>query len=518
MNIILTGFMGTGKTTVGRILAERLAMAFVDTDELIVERDGRSISDIFAQEGQRRFRAWEATIAEELAERQGMVIATGGRLMLDPDNAAALGQTGPVFCLTATPEEILTRLATDGNRRPLLAGADPEARVRQLLQQRAPLYGRFRPVNTVGRSPAAVADEIITLIEQGLDEQITVTHPGGQYEVRVGYDLLPTVRELAGLRGPVAVVSDQHVSALYRERLGAVDCWVRIPAGEQHKTLTTLQWIQEQLLAGGLDRQGTVVALGGGVVGDVAGFAAATYMRGVELVQCPTSLLAMVDASVGGKTGVDLPQGKNLVGAFKQPRMVIADVGVLATLPAAEFAAGMAEVVKAGLIGDAALWAELESGRWEGDARTHPELQPLVARAIRVKRDVVEEDPFERGRRAVLNLGHTFAHAIEQLSNYTIRHGEAVAIGLVAAARLSAALGHCLPELVERIEALLTRLDLPSRIPGLEPAALLRAMYSDKKKARDRLRFILLRDIGDVFISSDVPIAAVLAVLSDLQR
>lgn len=523
-NIILTGFMGTGKTTVGRLLAERLGMAFVDTDELIVARDGRSISDIFEQEGELFFRELEGEIAAELAGRQGLVIATGGRLMLDRENAAVLGGTGPVFCLTAALEAILARLAPDGERRPLIKGDDPEGRVRQLLEVRAPLYGRFRPVETTGKSPEEVAGVIVKLIGQGLEERITISHPSGQYEVVVGYDLLPGLRERAGLAGPVAVVVDERVWALYYDRFGdggeaGVDCWIKVPVGEQHKTLGTVGMIYEGLLAGGIDRQGTVVALGGGVVGDMAGFAAATYMRGVEFVQCPTTLLAMVDASVGGKTGVDLPQGKNLVGAFKQPRMVLADVGTLATLPREEFAAGMAEVVKHGLIGDPDLWAQLEDGHWngeDGDARTHPDLQGLVAQAIRVKRDVVEEDPFERGRRAVLNLGHTFGHAIEQVSGYTIRHGEGVAMGLVAAARLSADLGHCGLGLVERIEGLLTRLGLPTRIPGLEAAALLRAMGSDKKKMGGRLRFVLLRDVGEVFVSGEVEEEAVLGVLEEL--
>lgn len=527
-NIILTGFMGTGKTTVGRLLAERLGMAFVDTDELIVARDGRAISDIFEQEGELFFRDLEGEVAAELAGRQGLVIATGGRLMLDRENAAVLGRTGHVFCLRAAPEVILARLAPDGDRRPLIKGDDPEGRVRELLRVRAPLYGRFRPVETTGKSPEEVAEVIVGLIERGLEERIRVRHPAGEYEVVVGYDLLPELRERAGLVGPVAIVTDEIVWALYYDRfvdsgvgngVRGVDCWVKVPAGEQHKTLGTMQMIYEQLLAGGIDRQGTVVALGGGVVGDMAGFAAATYMRGVDFVQCPTTLLAMVDASVGGKTGVDLPQGKNLVGAFKQPRMVLADVGTLATLPREEFAAGMAEVVKHGLIGDRDLWAQLEDGHWngeDGDARTHPDLQGLVAQAIRVKRDVVEEDPFERGRRAVLNLGHTFGHAIEQVSGYTIRHGEGVAMGLVAAARLSADLGHCGPGLVERIEGVLTRLGLPTRIPGLEPAALLRAMGSDKKKAGGRLRFILLRDVGEVFVSGEVEEEAVLGVLEEL--
>ena len=290
---------------------------------------------------------------------------------------------------------------------------------------------------------------------------------------------------------------------------------------EIEDTFDIVRALYEGLLAAGLDRQGTIVALGGGVVGDVAGFVAASYLRGVDLVLCPTSLLAMVDASIGGKTGVDLPQGKNLVGAFKQPRAVVADVATLVTLPAAEFTAGLAEVAKHGLIADPLLWQRLMMEEWHIDPRhlasdrlLRADLQSLLVRAIRVKRDVIEEDPFEVGRRAVLNLGHTFAHAIEQVSGYAVRHGDAVAMGLVAAARLSAALEECSPSLPRLVEAVLARLGLPTHIPpALDPAALYAAMGSDKKKEAGRLRFILLHDIGDVFVRADVPPGAVLEVL-----
>lgn len=276
------------------------------------------------------------------------------------------------------------------------------------------------------------------------------------------------------------------------------------------------------MLAAGIDRTGAILALGGGVVGDTAGFAAATYMRGIDFVLCPTTLLAMVDASIGGKTGVDLPQGKNLVGAFKQPRAVLADIDTLATLPAAEFRAGLAEVAKHGLIADPVLWQRLTIEDWSmepaqifGGRFGRASLQTLVTQAIRVKRDIVEEDPFERGRRAVLNLGHTFAHAVEQVSAYTVRHGDAVAMGLVAAARLSARLEECSPSLPDRITAVLDSLRLPTTIPDtLEPAALLAAMSSDKKRADGRLRFVLIHDIGDVFVRGDVPEALVLETLA----
>ena len=285
--------------------------------------------------------------------------------------------------------------------------------------------------------------------------------------------------------------------------------------------LDTVRDLYDGLLAAGLGRDGTILALGGGVVGDVAGFVAATYLRGIDFVLCPTSLLAMVDSSIGGKTGVDLPQGKNLVGAFKQPRRVLADVGALATLPAAEFTAGLAEIAKHGLIADPILWQRLTMEEWHfaprrlaTDRLLRADLHTLVTRAIRVKRDVVEEDPYEAGRRALLNLGHTFGHAVEQVSGYAVRHGEAVAMGLAAAAHLSAARGACSPSLPGLVEMVLTRLGLPIHIPpSLDSAALYAAMGNDKKKKAGRLRFILMRDIGDVFIDDDVPPAEALAAL-----
>jgi 3-dehydroquinate synthetase len=240
-------------------------------------------------------------------------------------------------------------------------------------------------------------------------------------------------------------------------------------------------------------------------IGDMAGFAAATYMRGLPLVQVPTTLLAMVDSSVGGKTGVDLPAGKNLVGAFKQPSLVVIDPTLLATLPAADFRAGLAEVVKAAVIGSPQLFKKLETGQ----------LDPawLIREAVAVKVAVVQADPYEQGQRAVLNLGHTFAHAFEALSDYRLRHGEAVAMGMGAAARLAVDLGRCAPGIARRIVALLDHLGLPTAIPGYDPEAVWTAMTSDKKKQGSQVRFVLPLDIGQVDVFDDVPREAVLAVL-----
>jgi 3-dehydroquinate synthase len=290
---------------------------------------------------------------------------------------------------------------------------------------------------------------------------------------------------------------------------------VTIPDGEQYKTLATVAKLYTDFVAAGLDRSGTVIALGGGVVGDTAGFAAATYMRGVPFVQIPTSLLAMVDSSVGGKVGVDLPQGKNLVGAFKQPDAVLIDTDVLHTLPEREWRCGMAEVIKHGLLADDGLLQLIEAGRInDSPLQDAPE---LVRRAVQVKVDVVQQDPFERNIRAHLNLGHTFAHAIEQVSGYAWPHGEAVGVGLLAAARLSFTLGLADAALPERVQRILERVGLPTRIAGFDSSAIYAAMGTDKKWQNGRSRFVLLRGVGKPVIIEDVPRERVITVLDSLE-
>jgi 3-dehydroquinate synthase len=377
-------------------------------------------------------------------------------------------------------------------------------------------------VETTSKSIAAVADEVAAFAEA---RTLTVRHPGGTYPIHVGAGLrqqLGSALRAAGVPAgsKIAVVSNPQVAALYGADVAATlqeversYVAITIPDGEQHKTLSTVATLYERLLAGGLDRSGTVLALGGGVTGDLAGFAAATFMRGVRFVQVPTSLLAMVDASVGGKTGCDLPQGKNLVGAFKQPALVLIDPEVLTTLEPAEFRSGMAEVLKHGVIGDAALFAALEAGPGavgKMDAA-------LLARALRVKIEIVEADPFEGGRRAVLNLGHTAGHALERLSDYTLRHGEAVAVGMVVAARLAERLTLADAGLAARIATALAAWGLPTRLPSYPIHTILDAMVHDKKRRAGRLRWVLPRRMGAVEIIDDVPISAVDEVLRELQ-
>ncbi|MBI5651963.1 MAG: 3-dehydroquinate synthase [Chloroflexi bacterium] len=338
-----------------------------------------------------------------------------------------------------------------------------------------------------------------------------VKTPEGEYPIHIGAGALDHARFDGA--GVCALITNSRVRALHAPRVlaalrarGFDPRVIVIPDGEQFKNLDTLRAIYDQLIDARLERSSIIFALGGGVVGDVAGFAAATFLRGVVFVQMPTTLLAMVDSSIGGKVGVDHPRGKNLIGAFKQPRAVIADTTMLATLPDVEWRAGMAEVVKHGIIGDAELFEILETRNWK------LEIGNWIARAIRVKVEIVARDPFERGERAKLNLGHTFAHALETLSDYRLRHGEAVAIGLVCATWLAARRGLCDDALIARIENLLRAIGLPTRVPREFSAdALFAAMQTDKKRVGARLRFILPRAIGAVALVDDVPMAEVIA-------
>ena len=522
-NIILTGFMATGKTTVGKMLAEQLKYEFVDTDDLIVKRSGQTVAEIFREKGEAVFRRMESEIAQELGEKEGFVVSTGGRLMLDPANAAALSRRGRVFCLVATPEEILQRVESDTQvRRPLLEVSNPIERIVDLMQQREDDYGRFPQMVTSEKTPDEVTRNMVGIFQANPDLRLSITAPDVRYEFIVGGGILPFVSQLAGIGGPVAIITDSNIGPLYAESCGHTDAVISVPPGQQQKTLTTVQSICEELVVKGFDRNTTVIALGGSVISGLAGFVAATYMRGIDIVQCPTSLLAMADTSIGGKAGINLPQGKNLIGAFKQPKAVIVDVATLQSLSPREFASGMAEVIKHGLIGDPDLFAKIENGTW---IRTAGELQPpledlqtLVARAIQVKINIIQEDPFDRGRRNVLNLGHTFAHAIEIVSSHAVRHGEAVAMGLVAAANLSARLGYCPGTLQNRIEAALEATALPTRIPAdIHPDGLYKTMSLDKKKKAGHLRFVMLRDIGDVFVTDAIDKKAVIETLEKLK-
>jgi len=359
----------------------------------------------------------------------------------------------------------------------------------------------------------------------------TVPVSGGDfrpYEVIVGRGLLA---ELGGRVAPLAhgrtvVITDETVAALHGKAAlaslkaaGVHGRLLTVPPGEGSKSFAELERVIDRLLAFQLDRRDVVVALGGGVVGDLAGLAAALFMRGIDFIQVPTTLLAQVDSSVGGKTAIDTPRGKNLVGAFHQPRLVLADIDVLATLPERQLRSGWAEVLKHGLICDPEFFEWLAGEGAAGAAGDPAALERAVVRSVEIKSAIVGEDEKEAGRRALLNLGHTFGHAIEAELGFdeaTLTHGEAVALGCALAFRFSAAQGLCAAQEADRAEAVLAAAGLPTRLGqagGFRSAALLKRMAGDKKAEGGRLTLILARAIGDAFVARDVDAAAVTAFL-----
>ena len=525
-NLTITGFMGTGKTTVGRMLAERMGRRLVDMDEKIEAEIGKPIAQIFADDGEEVFRQAEARLCHTLAGETDLVIATGGGTLVSDDNRQTLAGSGPVICLTAGADTVLERVETFEDR-PLLPGDREEKKrnIERLLLDRREAYGRISlRVPTDGIGPETVVERVLDTLAGNSEiaemTRITVPTPEGHYHICIGEGILAqTGRLLVNrdvVKGKAAIVTNEDIAAHYGDILceslqqeGYTPVLCLVPEGEAHKTLGTVQGLYDQFVAAELDRRSPIIGLGGGVIGDMAGFAAATYLRGTPFLQIPTSLLAMVDASVGGKTAVDLPQGKNLVGAFKQPVVVVIDPDVLAELPAAEFRSGLAETVKHGILGAPDLFRQMEG---EGPAN----LTQMIADAVRVKVDVVIEDPFERGRRATLNLGHTFGHAIEQVSGYSLRHGEAVAIGTIAAARMAVGLNRCDAETASRIETCLGRLELPTKASGLNIDEVYAMMFRDKKRSGRMLRFIIPQSIGDVVIIDDPGEQVVLEALASV--
>jgi len=521
--LLLNGFMATGKSTVGRRVAEQTGRAFVDLDDLVQERSGRSVTQLFAERGESGFRALEREALEGLlADRahEGLVVALGGGALLDRTWRIEVLNRAVVVTLRASVEELLRRLQAEPGareKRPLLADADPSARLGELLAQRQLAYQEAHATLEVdGRSPSDIADQAARVWKRNA---IAVAAGAASYSVVVGSQLIE--RELAGLLGKPSstlLVSDTTVEPLHGgpvlSALSSRGCRtssVLLAPGEQHKTLDGLRPIFQGAASLGLDRQGVLVGLGGGVVTDMTGFAAATWMRGVRWIGVPTTLLAMVDASVGGKTAVDFAEAKNAVGAFWQPSGVVCDVSVLATESERMFRGALSEAIKTALIGDPEL-LELIEGRLEATRARDPELlSEVVDRCIRVKARIVSLDEREQGIRAWLNLGHTIGHALESAGGYTaLTHGEAVALGLLAALRLGERLGHTPSALTARVHRLLSGLGLPHR---LERAALERAtalLRLDKKRARDAVKFVFAQDVGQVTTAS--------VALSDLVR
>lgn len=551
--IFLIGLSGSGKSTVGRILAERLAWEFADSDRAIESARGCSVGDIFRDEGEGAFRGYEAAALRQLATHEPIVVATGGGAPTSEESRRAIG-SGFAVWLVASPERAAARLAAnpETEERPLIGG-DTLARLKALNEERGELYRRAdAAVDVDALSPEMVAGEIVNLWEEwrshpapagerfyredgGAMLGASARPEGGRRGladvhvaavVRTASATYPVVVENAvlgdlggicrdvGLKGRAFVLTDDAVGPLYAAQvtsaLAAADFQTQqfaLPVGEEQKNLATVSRVYDWLIGNRVERRDFVVCLGGGVVTDLGGFAAATCLRGIDFVHVPTSLLGMVDASVGGKTGVDHPRGKNMIGAFVQPRAVVIDPLVLRTLPERQLRNGWAEVIKHGFILDEVLIQELETETMDGATLMSAE---VIGRSVAIKAEVVSEDEREADRRTLLNYGHTVGHAIEAVTGYTrFLHGEAVAVGMRAAGLMSVELGLLSEDGFERQQRLIRACGLPETVAGLDVDAVIEATLLDKKVSGGKVRWVLLERLGKAVLRDGVPAALV---------
>ena len=558
--IVLVGMMGSGKSSIGQKLAQRLGLKFVDADAEIAAAAGMSIPEVFARFGEGYFRDGERRVLCRLLNGGPMVLATGGGAFLDPRTRRRIAERGVSIWFDADHETLLRRVRRKGDR-PLLHTEDPAGTLRRLMDERNPVYATadLKLVSQdvpheamVEQTLALLAERLPTLAfgarrpledlptsmnqfaprrEEPLHRETVRVELGPRsYDILIGSGLLREAGERIAALAPgaaCAVVTDSNVAPLYLRPLqasleasGLRSTAIVVEPGEGSKSLAVFGRVIEEALAAKIERRDLVIALGGGVVGDLAGFVSASLRRGCRFVQIPTTLLAQVDSSVGGKTGINSPQGKNLIGAFHQPSLVLADIDTLESLPEREFRAGYAEILKYGLIRDRRFFDWLEA---DGEAvfSGKPEQICAIAVSCEMKACIVGSDETEQGERALLNLGHTFGHALERLVGYDARrlvHGEGVAIGLAQAYRFSHRLGLCNGQDATRVERHLERVGLPTRISdipdfGADAEAILEVMQQDKKVERGALTFVLAREIGGAFVARNVDAKEVLAFL-----
>ncbi|MHB0886407.1 MAG: bifunctional shikimate kinase/3-dehydroquinate synthase [Bacillota bacterium] len=534
--LVITGFMGTGKTRAGAIVARLLGLPFLDLDRLIETTHGKSVAAIFAEAGEAGFRDAERAAVRWAAGLRRVVIATGGGTFLDPANRLALAERSLVVTLTAAAERIAGRLAAGsadagheaGAVRPLLSGRAPIDRIRALMTERQAIYAASDwTLDTTALSLDEVADRLVDwatgagLSAPSREGTLRSVISAPTYDVVAGVDLNDLPSFITGFeRVATFTIADAHTAALFGPRT-AVDAV--LPPGEAAKSFARVEAMHAAMAGAGLGRDGLVVALGGGVVGDLAGFAAATYMRGVPVLQVPTTLLAQVDSAIGGKTAVNVGGVKNLAGAFHEPIGVCAAVEPLLCLPDAEFRQGLVEALKTGLACDPAILGLLEDEAAALLRREPAPLARLTTACARAKVAVVAGDPREAGDRARLNLGHTAGHAVEAFNGVRPNHGDAVAFGLAVATILAVRAGLARPAALDRLVILYRALDL-TLAPGREAfvhmdrAEFIRRLTADKKSRAGTVRMVLPREPGHVELGRAVDPEEVLSACEEACR
>ena len=518
-NIFLVGFMGVGKSAAGKLLAEKLEHEFFETDLLIEKTADKDINQIFKDSGESVFRAVETTVLKKVSIERNAVISCGGGIILREENRKIMSESGTTVFLNASPETLLSRLIESKNSRPLLDGlSDPEKldRINGMLAERIPFYRTSDlTINTDDKPTDSVVEEIIERLTD-FPAQVKVKLGERSYPIHIGRGIsskIGTIISNLNFGKKIGIVTDENVSKLHLDTIadnlssaGFEVLNVKIPAGESSKSLVVISTLYDKFLEGHFERNSTIIALGGGVVGDVTGFVAATLLRGINFVQVPTTLLAQVDSSVGGKVGINHRLGKNLIGSFYQPNAVIIDTEFLSTLPRKELMCGMAEVIKYGLILDSGFAKHISTNFSKIIVLNDPDLTlNLIKRCVELKAGVVAKDEQENGLRRILNFGHTFGHSVEAiLPRGSITHGEAVAFGMRAAIRLSELLELLSKDQSEEGLKLVENIPIDRSIKELTVSDMMDAMNSDKKVKDGEIHFVLLDKIGNAVIRSGI--------------
>jgi 3-dehydroquinate synthase len=545
-NIFLVGFSGTGKSEIGPIVANILSYNFIDLDTEIVKHFNKPIHKVFSEDSEEIFRKKESELLQYYGSSSNCVIATGGGVMIDDNNYASMKSKGFIVCLEAMPQTIYTRLTNEEAKdeiRPVLKGNISVDSITDIKNKRQQYYAKSDwTIHTDNLTTYQSAEEVARIyktfdnldksrfLQVGIKSELAgiVTYSNGACPLYSGWGIfedIPKIFSNLDIPGNLFLISDKNVYSLYGPEVekhiastGKQVTSYQIEPGEHNKTFNTISNVYRWLAESKAQRQDTVVALGGGVVGDMAGFVAATYNRGLGFIQIPTSLAAMVDASVGGKTAVDLPEGKNLVGSFYQPKVVIADVSTLRSLPYRETMEGWAEAIKHGLILDRQLFEVFEN-EYEQLLNLEPGLtSEVVKRSIQIKAEIVSQDEKEtRGIRTLLNYGHTIGHGLETATGYhKLLHGEAVSIGMMGAAMIGNRMGITDDSILERQLAILKKFDLPVSFQDISIDSIKSAMSLDKKAVGSSINWVLLPDIGHAVVNSSVDNTVVDEVLEEL--
>ncbi|MDH3214694.1 MAG: 3-dehydroquinate synthase [Candidatus Krumholzibacteria bacterium] len=545
--IVITGFMATGKTSVAQILADMLGLEFIDTDTEIEKSAGLPVAKIFERHGESYFRDMEKSLCADMKDTCGSVIATGGGTLLDTATFDLFAQTAHIVLLETTTEALYQRLQFS-RKRPLLcedgvalSGDALRERISALVKERADLYSKIKnTVNTTNRRPVEVAAQIAAMLE--LPSESLFVNPGagstdgdnstprGRYgvsRVDIGRGSLSKLGNYLidlGLTGHAFLLMPETTRGLFTTQLqaslrlaGITSTLLEVEDGDARKHLDQTSDIIDRLIDSGARRDATIIPVGGGVTGDIGGFVASLYMRGVPLVHVPTTLLAQVDSSIGGKVGVNHSLAKNLIGSFYQPHLVVVDPCTLRTLPLTEVANGMAEVVKYALVGSQTLFNYLEE-QTSSDSQTRLRnthfLERCVLESARIKCQIVNEDPYEKDRRRTLNLGHTVGHALEASAGYGgLKHGQAVSIGLIAALQIAVVRGTTGKDILDRTRYLLSWCGLPIKCERFDRETFTRSLSLDKKVRNGRLHFVLPTGIGSARVVDDVSVDEILSTV-----